>query len=590
MFQSLFKKKTLFLLPLISLLFFTSPISRAADKFHFVVWGDSQFENPEVFERFVEWTELLQPSFVLQVGDLIHGYTYDEGAVRVQWERYFEQVEPLSAPIYPSTGNHDVTTAEIAPVFKEVWGLDDYHYSFTKYNSLFLALDTCEDQEFNTLSERQVDWVKEELRKHEDVEHIFLYFHHPIYFKEDHEGSVSPFDWDSFHEYLLDYPVTAIFSGHSHVYDYQVRDGIHYFCLNTSGRLTYYNHLAGYSHHILYVTVKGDAVHFAVIEKDGIYKPDAAAPYEWLYSRDYFRDEQTILIPNPEEDPGEHTAHVNLVNEAPESRNFTLTWHTDDYRWNFSPWGKNIQVPAESEKTFEFVLNIPEDAFERHELPYLVASSPYTTLNGHQTHSDVKYRLFSPPATQAIPTEEPIYLDGILDEDIWQKAPKIDTLYTDKTGTPAAEKTIVRILYDDKNIYVGIWGEEPNPEGLAAHAYGEIPLVFADDDFELYFDTNRDLDTFHRLMVNPAETVLCSNPDGLFTFEFDVATHIGEDYWSAEFQIPYAELDTSPPQPGDEWGFNVRRHRQQGVPAQSDWVKMRNFPYQPPYFGLLQFK
>ncbi|MHB8852531.1 MAG: hypothetical protein ACYC6P_04125 [Ignavibacteriaceae bacterium] len=31
---------------------------------------------------------------------------------------------------------------------------------------------------------------------------------------------------------------------------------------------------------------------------------------------------------------------------------------------------------------------------------------------------------------------------------------------------------------------------------LSSVAYGDIPLVFGDDDFELYFDTNRDQTTF----------------------------------------------------------------------------------------------
>jgi len=64
---------------------------------------------------------------------------------------------------------------------------------------------------------------------------------------------------------------------------------------------------------------------------------------------------------------------------------------------------------------------------------------------------------------------------------------------------------------------------------------------------------------------------------------------VGDKFWSAEFKIPYKEIKTKPPKPGDVWGFNVRRHRQQTEPAQRDWSKMRNFPYQPQYFGLLKF-
>ena len=147
----------------------------------------------------------------------------------------------------------------------------------------------------------------------------------------------------------------------------------------------------------------------------------------------------------------------------------------------------------------------------------------------------------------------------------------------------------MKVLSDDSNLYVNVKGDEPNPSGLASTAYGDIPLVFGDDDFELFFDTNRDLKTFYRLMVNPKGTILCSGPKGLFTFKFEVKTYVGNNFWSAEFKIPLSEINAKINK-GDEWGFNIRRHRQQAEPAQSDWSKMQEHPpYQPEYFGLLKF-
>ncbi len=160
----------------------------------------------------------------------------------------------------------------------------------------------------------------------------------------------------------------------------------------------------------------------------------------------------------------------------------------------------------------------------------------------------------------------------------------------DTKGTLAPERTEARVLYGPDHLYVAIVGEEPNPGGLAALSHGEIPLVFGDDDFELFFDPQRNLKTYYRLMVNPAGTKFNSSPAGLFTVKYDVATHVGKASWSAEFRIPYSSLDTSRPEPGDVWGLNVRRHRQQADPAQRDWSKMDNFPPQPVYFGLLEFQ
>jgi hypothetical protein len=198
--------------------------------------------------------------------------------------------------------------------------------------------------------------------------------------------------------------------------------------------------------------------------------------------------------------------------------------------------------------------------------------------------------LFNPPVTSANKTESDIIIDGIDDEPVWQKVTGINELYINESNDPAEERTNIKLLYDSDNIYVFIKGEEPNPEGLTAVAYGEIPLVFGDDDFELFFDTNRDLTTFFRIMVNPAGTILSSSPEGRFTFNFDVKTHIGADYWSAEFKIPLSEFKIAENPEGKSWGFNVRRHRQQSEISQSDWSKMNTYPpYQPEYFGILRF-
>ena len=79
-----------------------------AQDFRFVVFGDSQFQNPEVFEAFTEKAELLKPDLYLHVGDMIHGYSYNIDNARRQWKRFNRQIENLSAPFYPTPGNHEL--------------------------------------------------------------------------------------------------------------------------------------------------------------------------------------------------------------------------------------------------------------------------------------------------------------------------------------------------------------------------------------------------------------------------------------------------------------------------------------------------
>ena len=53
----------------------------AENEFHFVVLGDAQFDDPPAFNRIIDQTVLLDPAFVIQVGDLIEGYQSDLGNI-----------------------------------------------------------------------------------------------------------------------------------------------------------------------------------------------------------------------------------------------------------------------------------------------------------------------------------------------------------------------------------------------------------------------------------------------------------------------------------------------------------------------------
>ncbi len=553
-----------------------------AQSYKFIVWGDSQFQNPEVFEEIVKETELLKPAFVIHVGDMIHGYTYDINNARRQWKRFKKQIAPLTVPFYPTPGNHDVTTKEIQPAYLEAWGKDKLYYSFDYKNSHFIILNVFLDQQFDTIPNKEFEWLKKDLEKAKNADNIFLSFHSPLYLNKN-------YNWQPVQALLKQYNVKGIFTGHYHIYDYRLIDSIPYFCINSSGNMNFVNHLAGHTHGFLYVTVDGSKVDYAYIVDGKIYAADAVKPDEYKHSPKFFKTDKTIIISDPAINGIDTTIKIDIKNDTDIERHYKLTWETNTYKWDFIPWGDYFSLKPKEDKKIEFSISGPKGNFLRSELPKLRVESPYTTLNGAKTESIYYYHLFTPPITKANFTNQKITIDGIGDEAAWKNDYEIDTLYVDYKKTPAKDQTIVKVLYDNSNLYVNVKGDEPNPSGLASTAYGDIPLVFGDDDFELFFDTNRDLKTFYRLMVNPKGTILCSGPKGLFTFKFEVKTYVGNNYWSAEFKIPLSEINAKINK-GDGWGFNFRRHRQQAEPAQSDWSKMQEHPpYQPEYFGLLKF-
>ena len=569
---------------LFSLLIFCSAcsIDSKPDKFRFIVWGDTQFHNPNVFRKTVLQTELLKPDFVIHVGDIIHGYTYNPKIAKRQWEAFKNNISPLTVPFYPTPGNHDVTTAEIEPVYGEIWGNDRYYYSFDHGNSHFIVLDVYMNQQFDTIPEDEMLWLKSDLEKNRNKDNIFISLHSPLHLNRN-------YNWEPVQRLLSEYPVKAIFTGHYHIYDYCQKDSIDYFCLNSSGNMVYYNHLSGYSHHYLLVTVDGNDVEYAVFERDGIYPRDVVPSGEYTYAKNYLEKEKTIIIPDPSERSLKTKLEIPLFNRSDTTCNYRLVWESDYPEWKIEPWIAHCSLSSGEQRVLRYRINASKNSYNRESLPKLKVSTSYLNSQGRETGFYYYYRLFIPPTTEADPLMESLNTDGILDESCWSLTTGISSLETDTRGTPAEEENSIKILYDRDYIYIGVKGEEVNPSGLSASAYGDLPLVFGDDDFEIFLDTNRDLKTFYRLMVNPKGTVLCSGPDGLFSFSFDVKTYTGEDFWSAEFKIPFEQIKAEPPRKGDEWGFNFRRHRQQAEPAQRDWSKMRNFPYQPQYFGILIF-
>ena len=64
--------------------------------------------------------------------------------------------------------------------------------------------------------------------------------------------------------------------------------------------------------------------------------------------------------------------------------------------------------------------------------------------------------------------EEPIVIDGRLDEAVWQRAQPADEFYQQSPdeGELATRQTEVRFLYDDTTLYVGAMMYDDQPEGL----------------------------------------------------------------------------------------------------------------------------
>jgi hypothetical protein len=88
------------------------------DNFQFAIIGDrTGGANIEgTFALAMDQLNLVQPEFVINVGDLIEGYTEDRAELNAMWDEAEGLTGKLQMPFFYTIGNHDVSN----PTMKEV--------------------------------------------------------------------------------------------------------------------------------------------------------------------------------------------------------------------------------------------------------------------------------------------------------------------------------------------------------------------------------------------------------------------------------------------------------------------------------------
>ncbi|HYV39219.1 MAG TPA: metallophosphoesterase, partial [Gemmataceae bacterium] len=93
-----------------------------------------------IFARAVEQLNILQPEFVMSVGDLIEGYTTDQASIDRQWKDFNAMIAKLQVPFFYIPGNHDVTNTVMEQRWKDQFGRLYYHFKYK--DVLFLMLNS----------------------------------------------------------------------------------------------------------------------------------------------------------------------------------------------------------------------------------------------------------------------------------------------------------------------------------------------------------------------------------------------------------------------------------------------------------------
>jgi hypothetical protein len=169
---------------------------------------------------------------------------------------------------------------------------------------------------------------------------------------------------------------------------------------------------------------------------------------------------------------------------------------------------------------------------------------------------------------------ESIALDGRLDEPLWSRAvPAADFIQIDPAnGTPATERTEVRIVFNRDALYLGVTCLDSEPDRWIGWQLRRDERLFSDDGFMWTIDTFLDGRTGYFFEMNPsglmADALMGLNGDNReWDGIWNARVRRSEIGWTLEIEIPFRTLNFNPD--NDTWGINfqrvVRRKNEQSI-------------------------
>lgn len=242
------------------------------DTFHFAVVSDrTGGHRARVFSQAIEQLNLLQPAFVVSVGDLIEGYTKDKTKLAEEWKEFQSYAHRLQMPFFYVPGNHDLANPVEVTEWEERFGRRYYHFVYR--DVLFLALcadDIGDAKGLGLIGKDQAAYVRKVLEDNPKPRWTFVFLHKPMWTHPNLDSN----GWLDVEQTLKGRSYT-VFAGHLHRYQKYIRQGQSYYQLATTGGISKMRGLAyGEFDHIVWITMKKEGPVLANLMINGIYPED----------------------------------------------------------------------------------------------------------------------------------------------------------------------------------------------------------------------------------------------------------------------------------------------------------------------------
>lgn len=565
---------------LITLLLLAS--SRVYPAYTMIILGDrTGTADHETFTRILQEVRIWQPELLINVGDLVEGYTKSAAVLEQQWDTIIRLLRATEVPYRLTPGNHDVYDSTSENIFLRRFGRT--YYSFDFQNSHFTIIDNSRWDSAEALPATQLSWLQQDLAAAQNARWRFVFMHRSFWMSALRRNRP-----DKLHQLFQTYRVNYVFSGHDHFYCQHIRDGITYTQLGPSGsRYKQYDQeergaLQGY----LLVRVSDDAVRLTVLKPGGVLAANSVTwqEHQQLDSIDaQALTIQTLLL--SEEQALADSIRLTVRNITREPLVSRCIWQLADTNWRIEP--ETISIALAPQTSTKIVGRVGRAASRNpYPLPVLHLSYPY----GQRKEYQLRYRLPVQRQADCFPVAPP-EIDGRLNDKAWHQTRPLRFFAAAGSRSLPTEPFEVYLGYDDSMVYLAARCRESEMASLRADETIRDGQVANDDNLNLLLCPDPDSTRYYQLVINPLGTVWdrrCGTESGKsvrdaqWNIPYQLATARGNDFWTLELALPRRALAPEKP----TWGFNIARYQARN---QTVSVFQTPFAHDPAQMARLRF-
>lgn len=184
------------------------------------------------------------------------------------------------------------------------------------------------------------------------------------------------------------------------------------------------------------------------------------------------------------------------------------------------------------------------------------------------------------PSLRAVRADHEVKLDGRLDDPAWAAAPPARGFRETSPdySAPAKQATEVRVLYDDRYLYIGARLHHAPGSGGVVRRIHRRDQDSPSDWFAVYLDSLHDHRSGYSFWVNAGgvqrDAALYNDTGADFSWDgvWESAVQVDAEGWTCELKIPLSLLRIHPGEDDQVWGINFGRSDQGRLRETTQWM------------------